>query len=129
MSVKYNWHCTFCEYLNEATGGKVKVSTLHWTCTSEDTDHPDITVQNIGSVGLQDQNRVYALPALKNVPEHVMVGWLKTALGDDMVAEIEKSVQTQHDEQVTPSGGGFVPEEPTDPLPPLDDSLVTGGGT
>jgi hypothetical protein len=113
--IEYEWKTGYCEYLFEDPAdqnGNVKVTTLHWNCSASDPDNSGIPpVTNIGTVNAADQNRVYTLAALQNVPESVMTGWVKQALGDEEVASIEEGLERQYNEAAQPSGGGITPSE------------------
>lgn len=64
-----------------------------------------------GTVDVTNQERVYPLPALLNVPEHVMTQWVKEALGPEQVEYIENQLQIRFDESENPTSGGFPPKE------------------
>ena len=112
---EYEWKTGYCEYLFEDPSnqnGNVKVTTLHWNCTVSDPDIPGIPgVTNIGTVSAADQNRVYTLASLQNVPENVMTGWVQQALGDEEVQNIEDNLLAQWNDAIQPSGGGIAPSE------------------
>ena len=112
------WKCGWCEYDMAPEGvpaGQVKVTTLHWDATqaepNADPEEDDYSARQYGTVSTADQNRVYTLPALQNVPNHVMVGWVQDALGEEEVDRIEAALQANIDLQVTPTSGGLTPGE------------------
>jgi len=105
------WKVGYCEYNNvEDQQGQVKVTNLHYTVDQTDGE---FTAHRYGSTS-DDQNRVYTLAALQNVPEQVMVGWVQQDLGSETVAEIEQSLADEIYLQENPTGGGFTPSEPED---------------
>ena len=110
---EYEWKTGYCEYQFEDPSdqnGNVKVTILHWRCTVSDPDMSGIPgVTSIGTVSAEDQNRVYTLSALQNVPESVMTGWVKQALGEEEVQNVEDGLLAQWNDQVTPPGGGITP--------------------
>lgn len=103
--VEYTWKTGHCKYENEGSK-KVKVSSLHWTCTGVDGE---FFGSSYGSISAVDQNRVYTLAALQAVPGSVMTGWIKQALGDEDVQRIEDGVAAQIAEKQVPTKGGFAP--------------------
>ena len=102
------WNVTHCDYdIVEGGGGQTKVTNLHWSATLQDGD---LNAYTYGSVG-DDQNRVYALPALRNVPESVMVKWVHDAMEPGQQAQIEQMLADDIVEQKTPTSGGLTPAE------------------
>ena len=101
------WKVSRCEYDIEETGGQVKVTNLHYQVSYMDGE---FIASSYGSTG-DNQNRVYALPALQAVPMSVMVKWVKQSLGDEEVASIEQSLLDNIVEQKTPTSGGITPAE------------------
>jgi hypothetical protein len=102
------WDSYYCEY-DTAGDNSVLVRQIHWTCTA--TEGSD-SYQARGSIDTVEQNRVYTLPALQNVPSHVMANWVHQALNHrdpDAVANIEAAVTDGLNEIIAPSGGGLVP--------------------
>jgi hypothetical protein len=97
------WTIAQTDYeIDPESHGQVKVNVLHWRATLEDQG---FTASSYGATG-DDQNRVYALPALEAVPESVVVGWAQAAMGEEAVADIEASLEAQIEEQVNPTTGG-----------------------
>ena len=101
------WKVSRCEYDILETGGQTKVTNLHWNVTLDDGG---LLASSYGSTG-DDQNRTYALPALQNVPESVMVKWVHDAMGDEEVERVEQSLRDNIVEQKTPTSGGITPAE------------------
>jgi len=99
------WTTSYCQYDDEG-GGQVLVDTLHWSVALEDSG---FEASEHGTVNTADQNRVFALPALQNVPESVMTGWVQQALGTEEVDAIEARLVANIEEQKNPTSGGLVP--------------------
>ena len=89
----------------EESTGQVKVTTLHWRCTETDAE---FTASSYGTTP-DDQNRVYTKPALENVPESVVIGWIQQALGDEEVARIEQALLDDIEQQKNPTSGTVTP--------------------
>ena len=98
------WDIARCGYdVEPGPGNSVKVTYMEWKATLTEGE---FTATLYGTTP-DDQNRVYALPALKNVPEHVIVGWAQDALGPDEVANIEAKLAANVAEQTVPTSGGI----------------------
>jgi len=102
----HEWKTGYCEYDVVENTNNVKVSALHWACSKQDAE---FSGSSYGSVSAADQNRVYTLAALSNVPEHVMTGWVQQALGEEEVQRIEDAIDAQIVEAKTPTSGGLTP--------------------
>ena len=101
------WKTGYCEYdIEEGGTGQVKVTTLHWLCSKTEGLN---AASSYGTIDASEQSRVYTLPALQNVPESVMTGWVQQALGAEEVARIETDLDNQLIEQATPTHGGLSP--------------------
>ena len=115
MTMVYEWKTGYCEYLFEDPSdqqGQVKVTTLHWNCSAHDDAYTGYApVTSIGTVDASEQNRVYTLAALQNVPESVMTGWVQQAMnnGEPTVQDVEDALLEQWNNQLEPPGGGITP--------------------
>jgi hypothetical protein len=119
MTMIYEWNTGYCEYkLNDPgqPAGNVTVSELHWTCNARDDAVPgDEFVSRYGTVDASEQNRVYTVAALSNVPASVMTGWVKQALDNlpseqkQSVADIEADLLTDWNNLQQPPTGGLTP--------------------
>ena len=89
----------------EGNPNQAKVTTLHWRCSLTEGE---FSASSYGTTP-DDQNRVYTKPALENVPESVIIGWIQQALGDEEVARIEQSLVDSIAFQKTPTSGTVNP--------------------
>ena len=109
----FTWTASYVEYdvtdldPDQYSNSQVKVTNLFWQIMASDGE---FYVPTSGSVSVEDQNRVYTLSAIKNVPNHVMVGWVQEALGPQGVADAEAQADAKLTEKKQPSQGGFTPE-------------------
>ena len=83
------------------------VTSVHWEVTnSEDVGSGDNAVthrgQSFGSVSL-DTSDLSSFTAYADIKESDAITWAKEALGEDQVAEYEKSVADQITESKTPT--------------------------
>jgi hypothetical protein len=99
-------HCEWSSAFTDIEEGHVKVTTLHWTCNVREGDQ---NASSYGTANVGEQGREFHLEVLEAVPTDEMVVWLKSALGEEEVAQIESLVAAQLAEQVNPTSGGFQP--------------------
>jgi len=84
------------------------VTTVHWQVIDSEVDGENTYSGRVyGSVGLAAPGDSFTPYA--DITEEQAVGWAKAALGDDQVAETEKSVENQIVQQKNPSNGEGVP--------------------
>ena len=84
------------------------VTTVHWQATDFEVDGENTySGRCYGTVGLAAPGDSFTPYA--DITEEQAVGWAKAALGDDQVAETEKSVENQIDQQKNPTTGEGVP--------------------
>jgi len=84
------------------------VTTVHWQATDSEVDGENTySGRAYGSIGLAAPGDSFTPYA--DITEEQAVGWAKAALGDDQVAETEKSVENQIDQQKNPTTGRGVP--------------------
>ncbi len=93
------------------------VRTVHWQATDSEVDADNKTDSDgrvivykgraYGSVGLPAPSDSFTPYA--DITEEQAIGWAKAALGDDQVADAEKSVENQIDQQKNPTTGEGVP--------------------
>ena len=84
------------------------VTTVHWQATDSEVDGENTySGRCYGTVGLAAPGDSFTPYA--DITEEQAVGWAKAALGDDQVADNEKSVENQIDQQKNPTTGKGVP--------------------
>jgi len=84
------------------------VKTVHWEAIDSEVDgEKTYTGRVYGSVGLAAPGDSFT--PYSDISEEQAISWAKAALGDDKVAEEEKSVKNQIDQQKTPTTGEGVP--------------------
>jgi len=84
------------------------VTTVHWQVTDSEVDGKNTySGSAYGSVGLAAPGDSFTPYA--DITEEQAIGWAKAALGDDQVADAEKSVENQIDQQKNPTTGEGVP--------------------
>ena len=84
------------------------VTTVHWEAVDSEVDGEKTYRGRVyGSVGLAAPGDSF-IP-YSEISEEQAISWAKAALGDDKVAEEEKSVENQIDQQKNPTTGEGVP--------------------
>ena len=80
------------------------VFTAHYTVNATDGTY------NAGAYGSVGFERPETLVAYADLTKEVVIGWVKEAIGGaDKVAEVEAALQTQLDEQKTPTKASGMP--------------------
>ena len=81
-----------------------RVNTVHYTVDARSDDEV-YSSGAYGSIGLEgDVVTPYA-----DLTEETVVGWVKTALGEDKVTEVQAALDAQLTEQATPTVGSGTP--------------------
>ena len=84
------------------------VKTVHWEAIDSEVDGENTYNGRVfGSVGLDAPGDSFTPYA--DITEEQAIGWAKAALGDDQVAEEEKSIEYQINQQKPPTTGKGVP--------------------
>ena len=81
-----------------------RVNTVHYTVDARSDDEV-YSSGAYGSIGLEgDVVTPYA-----DLTEEIVVGWVKAALGEDKVTEVQAALDAQLTEQATPTVGSGTP--------------------
>ena len=81
-----------------------RVNTVHYTVDARSDDEV-YSSGAYGSIGLEgDVTTAYA-----DLTEETVVGWVKAALGEDKVTEVQAALDAQLTEQATPTVGSGTP--------------------
>ena len=84
------------------------VKPVHWQATDSEVDGENTySGRCYGTVSLAAPGDSFTPYA--DITEEQAVAWAKAALGDDQVADVEKSVENQIDQQKNPTNGEGVP--------------------
>ena len=81
-----------------------RVNTVHYTVDARSDDEV-YSSGAYGSIGLEGD---VAIP-YADLTEEVVVGWVKAALGEDKVTEVQAALDAQLTEQATPTVGSGTP--------------------
>ena len=98
-SVTYTWKIGQLD--RETSDGFV--FTAHYTVNADNGTY------TAGAYGSQGFERPDTLVAYSELTEEIVLGWLKTALTEEKVLEVEKALESQIEEQVQPTKAAGVP--------------------
>ena len=103
--ITYDWNCKTVDVHPQEEGETNVVYNVHWivTGTSDklDSNLVPYSVTNIGTqVVPLDQDGTF-IP-FEDLTNEIVVGWTKQAMGDERVAEIEASINSQIEDQMHP---------------------------
>ena len=97
---------------------------VHWivTGTSDQTDPQGMpwAATNIGTQVL-DTSQITNFIRFDQLTNDEIVAWTKGAMGDEQVASIEASIQSQIDSLITHTSVTLTIGEPVPPEPPIED--------
>jgi len=98
MTITTNWNIANLDR-NTADG---KVTTVHYTIDATDGTY---NAGAYGSIGVDGDVAI----AYKDLTADVVVGWVKAALTDEKVKEVEAALVKQIEEQVAPTKAAGLP--------------------
>ena len=82
-------------------------TTVHWTASKTDGDY---TASNYGSLGLPDKDPSDpTFVPYEDITEAQVVEWVKSAMGEEAVAALEASLDSQIEAQKHPVSASGVP--------------------
>ncbi len=117
----YNWNCKTVDCYPEQDNEADVVYNVHWivTGTSDQLD-PQGSPYSATSIGTQtlDTSQITTFIPFDQLTNDEVVAWTKGAMGDEQVASIEASIQSQIDSLITPTS---VTLTIGDPVPPIED--------
>ena len=99
MTTVFSWAIANLEH--ETADGFVY--TAHYTISAKDAAY---SASAYGSIGLE---RPDSLIPYSDLTEEIVVGWVKDALTEEKVGQIEDALQAQLDEQAAPTRAAGVP--------------------
>jgi len=117
----YNWNCKTVDCYPEQNNEADVVYNVHWivTGTSDEVD-PQGSPYSATNIGTQtlDTSQITNFIPFDQLTNDEVVAWTKGAMGDEQVASIEASVQSQIDSLITPTS---VTLTIGDPVPPIEE--------
>ena len=118
----YNWNCKTVDCYPEQDNEADVVYNVHWivTGTSEDSVGKSYSATNIGTQTL-DTSQITNFIPFDQLTNDEVVAWTKGAMGDEQVASIEASIQSQIDSLITPTSVTLTIGDPVPPTPEAED--------
>ena len=118
----YDWNCKTVDCYPEQNNEADVVYNVHWivTGTSEDSEGKSYSATNIGTQTL-DTSQITTFIPFDQLTNDEVVAWTKGAMGDEQVASIEASIQSQIDSLITPTSVKLTNGEPVPPTPEVEE--------
>ena len=116
----YNWNCKTVDCYPEQDNEADVVYNVHWIVTGVsdqvDSKGNPYSANNIGTQSL-DTSQITNFIPFDQLTNDEVVAWTKGAMGDEQVASIEASIQSQIDSLITPTSVTLTIGEPVPPQP------------
>ena len=120
----YNWNCKTVDCYPEQDNEADVVYNVHWIVTgvSDEVDSKGnpYSATNIGTQSL-DTSQITDFIPFDQLTNDEVVAWTKGAMGDEQVASIEASIQSQIDSLITPTSVTLTIGEPVPPTPEVEE--------
>jgi len=121
----YNWNCKTVDCYPEQDNEADVVYNVHWivTGTSDQVD-PQGSPYSATNIGTQtlDTSQITTFIPFDQLTNDEVVAWTKRAMGDEQVASIEASIQSQIDSLITPTSVTLTIGEPVPPTPEVEEA-------
>jgi hypothetical protein len=114
----YNWNCKTVDAYPQDGEYTDLVYNVHWIVTGvSDELNPEGIAYSATSIGTQtlDTSEVTDFIPFEDLTNEQVVAWTKGAMGEDQVASIEASIQSQIDALITPTTVTLTIGEPVPP--------------
>ena len=111
----YNWNCKTVDAYPQDGEYTDLVYNVHWIVTgTSDELKPDGTVYSAGNIGTQtlDVSDVTEFIPFEDLTNEQVVAWTKGAMGEEQVASIEASIESQINSLITPTSVTLTIGEP-----------------
>jgi hypothetical protein len=114
----YNWNCKTVDAYPQDGEYTDLVYNVHWIVTGvSDELNPEGVAYSATNIGTQilDVSDVTDFIPFEDLTNEQVVAWTKGAMGEDQVASIEASIQSQIDALITPTTVTLTIGEPVPP--------------
>ena len=99
--INYNWNCKTVDVYPANGDYTDVVYNVHWIVTGEDED-ANVSATNIGTQVLDTSDITDFIPFNELTNEEV-VAWVKSAIGEEMVSELENNIEKEISEKKNPT--------------------------
>ena len=116
--ITYNWDCKTVDAYPQDGEYTDLVYNVHWIVTGvSDQLNPEGVAYSATSIGTQtlDTSEVTDFIPFEDLTNEQVVAWTKGAMGEEQVASIEASIQSQIDALITPTTVTLTIGEPVPP--------------
>ena len=120
----YNWNCKTVDCYPEQDNEADVVYNVHWIVTGvSDQVDPQGNPYSATNIGTQtlDTSQITTFIPFDQLTNDEVVAWTKGAMGDEQVASIEESIQSQIDSLITPTSVTLTIGDPVPPTPETED--------
>ena len=120
----YNWNCKTVDCYPEQDNEADVVYNVHWIVTGvSDEIDPQGNPYSATNIGTQtlDTSQITNFIPFDQLTNDEVVAWTKGAMGDEQVASIEESIQSQIDSLITPTSVTLTIGEPVPPTPEVEE--------
>jgi hypothetical protein len=114
----YNWNCKTVDAYPQDGEYTDLVYNVHWIVTGVSNElNPEGIAYSATSIGTQtlDTSEVTDFIPFEDLTNEQVVAWTKGAMGEEQVASIEASIQSQIDALITPTTVTLTIGEPVPP--------------
>ncbi len=121
MATTYNWNCKTVDAYPQDGDYADLVYNVHWIVTGISSElDPQGAAYNATNIGTQtlDTSEVTDFIPFEDLTNEQVVTWTKGAMGEEQVASIEASIQSQIDSLITPTTVTLTIGEP---IPPTEE--------
>jgi hypothetical protein len=120
----YNWNCKTVDCYPEQDNEADVVYNVHWIVTgvSDEVDSKG-NPYSATSIGTQtlDTSQITEFIPFDQLTNDEVVAWTKGAMGDEQVASVEASIQSQIDSLITPTSVTLTIGDPVPPTPEAEE--------
>jgi hypothetical protein len=114
----YNWNCKTVDAYPQDGEYVDLVYNVHWIVTGISSElDPQGAAYNVTNIGTQalDVSDVTDFIPFEDLTNEQVIAWTKSAMGEEQVASIEASIQSQIDSLITPTTVTLTIGEPVPP--------------
>jgi len=102
MAITYTWNCKTVDTYPTKSDQADVIFNVHWRLTGVD-DTEDLNSSDSYGVVSLDTEDLSTFTAFADITEANVIGWVEAALGEEQVASIKTSIDTQIAEKITPT--------------------------
>lgn len=114
--IVYSWNFNPLEVVYNEDSMTNVVNTVHWQLYATHTS-ASITVQNIGTVGLETPVSESFVP-YSELTKEIVTGWVEAKLGEEHINNMKSGLSASISDRLFPVRGTMTPPWDTPPAPP-----------